>query len=163
MLGAAALRRSAEGDFYRAFRLKAVGEGRSRGTGRGGGFAGEGVFEGAFDELGAVDFHRREGAERRGEVAARHRERLLWGFAFDHLGRHAGYGDGGLAAEGLEARLVDDASAFFIFAEFNPHPEHVAAIAASGSANRIGAGHFPEVLGIADRLVDFFVGRHSVV
>ena len=154
--------RSAEVDFHSPLGLEAVGKHRRGGTGGWSRFAGEGIFERSLDELSAVDFHRRKRPERLGEGLAGQRQSFLGCFAFDEFRRHARNGDGGLTAEGLKGRFVDDALAA-LFAEFDPHAQHVAAIAAAGGSHRISSTHFAEVFGIADGFVDFVLRVHSVV
>ena len=109
-----------------------------------------------------MDFHRRKRPERLGEGLAGKCQRFLGCFAFDEFRRHARNGDGGLTAEGLKGRFVDDALAT-LFAEFDPHAQHVAAVAAARSSHRISSTHFAEVFGIADGFVDFVLRVHSVV
>jgi hypothetical protein len=77
---------------------------------------------------------------------------LLQGFAAEELGGYAGYGNGGLTAETLEAGPVDHLLTVF-FGKFEPHPHHVAAFGAPHGAHSIGIAHFPQILGLGDRLL----------
>lgn len=156
------LDRSAEVDFYSPLSLEAVGKHRRGGSGGWSRFAGEGIFESSLDQLGAVDFHGRKWPERLGEGIAGKAQGFLGCFAFDEFRRHACNSDGGLTSERLKGRLVDDALAA-LFAKFDPHAQHVAAIAAACSSHRIRSAHFAEVFGIAYGFVDFLLRVHSVV
>ena len=109
-----------------------------------------------------MDFHRGKRAEGGGKIFVGHRQGFRGGFPFDQFRGHAGNGNGGLASEGLESGLIDHAAAIFV-AELDPHPEHVTAVATAGRSDGVGSGHFTEVFGIANRLVDFFFRIHSVV
>ena len=106
----------------------------------------EGLTEGAFDELGAVDFHRGKRAERGAEGGSVHGEGFLGGLAADEFGGEAGDGDGGFAAEGLEGGAIDDFPAALV-AEFHPHAQHIAAVRAADGADGVGVGHRAEVCG----------------
>ena len=114
---------------------------------------GEGGAEGALDQLGAMDLHRRQRAERGAEIGAGEVEGLVGGLAGDQFGGDAGDGDGGLAAEGLECGAVDDAAAILVL-ELDPHPQHVAAIGAADGADGVGVGHFAEVFRVGDGVLD---------
>src|SRR5580692_5199422 len=102
-----------EGNLYAFFRLgKAVEESRTGGW-RGRRFfflrlGFEGGAEGAFDELGAMDFHGRQRAEFARKFLGPERESFAGSFAADEFRRQAGDGDGGFAAEGLERGAVND-------------------------------------------------------
>ncbi len=118
----------------------------------------QGGAEGAFDQLGAMDFHGREGAEGSAEIGAGKVEGFFGGFAGDQLCSDAGDGDGGLAAEGLEGGAVDDAAAILVL-EFDPHAEHIAAIGAADGTDGVGVGEFAEVFGVGDGLLDALLER----
>jgi hypothetical protein len=83
--------------------------------------------------------------------------------ARDEVGGHAGHSDGGLAAEGLKRRLVDDPAAI-LFLELHPHPQHVAAIGAAHGADGVGVGHFAEVLRVGNGGLDvgFEIVAHEI-
>ena len=66
-------------------------------------------LQGFLGEDGAVDFHRRQTAERIHNFLVREAHRLVNATALDEFGRHAGAGDGRAATEGLEASVLDDA------------------------------------------------------
>ena len=153
---------SAEVDFHTPLGLETIREHRCRSAWGWSRFAGQGIFESSLDQLGAVDFHGRKRAKRFGEGLTGKAQCFLGCFAFDEFRRHACNGDGSLTAEGLKGRLVDDALAA-LFAEFDPHAQHVAAIAAASGSHRISSTHFAEVFGIADGFVDFVLRVHSVV
>jgi hypothetical protein len=99
--------------------------------------------------LAAVDLHRRKWAEGGGEFLGAELQGFFAGFALDETGGHAGDGDGGLAAEGLEGGFVDDFATVDLFV-FEPHPEHVATIGTADGADGIGIGHFTEVFGVGE-------------
>lgn len=96
-----------------------------------------------------MDLHGWKGAEGGGEFLGAELEGFFTGFALDETGGHAGDGDGGLAAEGLEGGFVDDFAAVDLFV-FEPHPEHVATIGTADGADGIGIGHFTEVFGVGE-------------
>ena len=55
-----------------------------------------------------MDFHGWQGSQGLAQSFGVHAEGFFAGFAEDHLGGHAGHGDGRLAAEALETGFVDD-------------------------------------------------------
>ena len=115
----------------------------------------ERTAQGSFDELTAVNFHRRQRTEIAGEVLGGKRASFFDGFSFQQFCRHRRHGNGGLAAEALKTRAIDDLLAV-LFGELQPHPQHVAAIGRADCADAIGIGHFSLILRIAQRLADIF-------
>lgn len=93
------------------------------------------------------------GAER---LALEHVQRFLHGLPSDQFGGHAGYGDGRLAAEGLERGAVDHLVAVLLL-ELHPHLQHVAAIGAAHGPDRIGVFHLADVLRVGDGVGDFLL------
>ena len=114
----------------------------------------QGVSQRAFHELAAMDLHRRQRAELAGEFLNGEVFRLLRRFSAQQFGGHRRHGDGRLAAERLERSAVDDALAV-LFGEFQPHPQHVAALGRADRAHGVGILDFPLVLGIGEGFLDF--------
>src|SRR5881394_2233452 len=116
---------------------------RWRWSGRAGG-RGLGVecrTNGALHELGAVHLGRGQGTQILGEFLAAQAEGFLGGFAPDEFHGQTGRGDGGLAAEALKARLVDDLAAV-LFLELHPDAQHVPAFCIADRADAVGFGQF---------------------
>ena len=113
----------------------------------------QGGAQGAFDHLAAMNFHRWQRSQWASEFGGGEVLRLFDGFSFEEFGGHTGDGQGGLAAERLEAGAIDD---FFPidFGEFEPEAQHIAAIGGADGADGIGVGHFTDVLGVGDGLLE---------
>ncbi len=135
-----------------------MGEEGVVGLGEGWGWGGgvEGVAEGSFYELAAVDFHGGEGSEVGGEFLGGEVACLFGCFALEEAGCDGGDGDGGLAAEGLEGGAVDDALAVF-FGEFEPEAHHVATFGGADGSYGVGIFHFALVLGVGELGLDILV------
>ncbi len=105
-----------------------------------------------------MDFHRWQRAEVSREVLGAEVLRLFRRFSAQELGGYGGHGNRSLAAKGLERRAVDHAFTV-LFGEFQPHPQHIAALGGADGADGICVLDFPLVLGIRERFFHFVFKR----
>src|ERR1051326_7742539 len=101
-----------------------------------------------------MNLYWRQRPQGRRQFFARHRLRFRYRFPREHFRRDARHRDRGLAAERLERRAIDHFPAI-LFLEFHPHPQHVAAIGAADSSDRIRVFHLAEIARILYRFLDF--------
>lgn len=106
-----------------------------------------------FNQLGAVNFHRRERAQFAGQFFRLEGEGFLGGLAPDQFRRQARDGNGRLAPEGLKRGAVNDPFAVLLL-ELDPHPQHLAAIRIADRAHGVGVGQLTQILRIGERRLD---------
>jgi hypothetical protein len=100
----------------------------------------DGRVQGVGPQVGAMQLVFGQAFQSLGHVIVANLHGLVQGLAFGQLREHAGNGDGGAAAKGLELDVLDD-----IILDFEVNIDHITANGIANLTNAVGFGYFPDI------------------